>query len=176
MAYADLTDNQKEGCRWLARLGKFNQGRPIINPTTGKPSGQLFSDLLMAKFGDEGYLDKLTWTEEARRRKIGVNPALANPIDSQPDPPLVFSCVPATGPKAGGGTITINGEGFVAGMAVRFICPGGTSVATGLAITNQTTATVTLPAASPNTYTGPVKVEVETALGPASLDVAFSYV
>ena len=169
MAYADLTVSQKEGMRWKARLGQFNQGRPIVDAVTGKPSGIGFADILMARFGDEGYLDKLTYIEDARRRKIGIEPALAATIDNRPDPPLVFSCVPATGAKAGGGTITVHGEGFAAGMVVRV----GGAAATNVVITNQTTATFTLPA---HAIAEPVRVEVETALGPAGLDAAFSYV
>lgn len=73
-------------------------------------------------------------------------------------PPTVASITPATGPAAGGTTVTVSGAGFTGETGVTI---GGTP-ATGVTVLNDTTLTAVTP---PGTAGAPVDVIVTTAGG-----------
>jgi hypothetical protein len=83
--------------------------------------------------------------------------------------PILASVTPATGPTAGGTSVTLTGSGFRAGMQVRF---GGDPATVDLVNQSGTQATVLAPAHT----AGPVPVSVTTAGGYDSLSGAFTYV
>jgi hypothetical protein len=84
----------------------------------------------------------------------------ANPV------PAVTSVAPNAGPASGGGSVTINGSGFIAGATVKF----GTSTATVNTIT-PTAISAVVPAGS----AGTVDVMVTTAAGASSTGTADHY-
>jgi hypothetical protein len=75
-------------------------------------------------------------------------------------PPVVTSFTPASGPKSGAGTLTINGSGFTAGAAVAV----GGSACTSPVVVNSTQMTCTLPART----AGPASVVVTNSDSQAS--------
>ncbi|MGD0732169.1 MAG: glycoside hydrolase domain-containing protein [Terracidiphilus sp.] len=75
-------------------------------------------------------------------------------------PPTVTSVSPASGPIAGGTSVTLGGTGFVSGMTVAFGSNAGTSVN----VTSSTSATVTSPEGS-SMSGGAVNVTVTTVDG-----------
>lgn len=81
--------------------------------------------------------------------------------------PTVASIAPATGPAAGGTSVTIKGTGFSVDATVKI---GGTS-ATAVNVQNPTTLTCTAPAHE----AGAVDVAVTTAGGTATKTGAFTY-
>ena len=72
-------------------------------------------------------------------------------------PPTVSAVTPSAGPEAGGGTVTVTGDGFVAGTSVKF---GVTSSPT-VTVTSPTSLTAALPAGA----AGSVDVTVTTPAG-----------
>jgi len=75
-------------------------------------------------------------------------------------PPTVTSVSPASGPIAGGTSVTLGGTGFVSGMTVDFGSPAGTSVN----VTSSTSLTVTSPEGS-SMSGGAVNITVTTVDG-----------
>jgi hypothetical protein len=71
--------------------------------------------------------------------------------------PTVTAASPATGPIAGGTSVTITGTGFVSGATVNF----GTTPAAGVTVNSATSITATSPAGS----AGVVDVTVTTPGG-----------
>ncbi len=82
--------------------------------------------------------------------------------------PVVTSISPAAGPTTGGTTVTITGNGFVAGSTVAF----GAYAATLVSVTSPTTITAISPAGA-----GTVNVTVTTTYGTSAISVAdqFTY-
>ena len=83
--------------------------------------------------------------------------------------PTVTSIAPASGPAAGGTSVTISGTGFGGAAAVTF----GATPATGFTVTSATQITATAPAG-----TGTVDVRVTTGGGTSATSAAdqFTYV
>ncbi|MFD2415178.1 IPT/TIG domain-containing protein [Amycolatopsis pigmentata] len=73
-------------------------------------------------------------------------------------PPVVYSVTPSTGSSAGGTAVALIGQYFTGTTAVTF----GATVGTGLAVGNDTTATVIAPA---NVLTGSGAVTIITPAG-----------
>jgi IPT/TIG domain-containing protein len=71
-------------------------------------------------------------------------------------PPAVTAIAPNNGPAAGGTSVAITGNGFLAGSTVQF----GSSTATGVSVNSSTSITATSPAGS-----GMVDVHVSNANG-----------
>jgi hypothetical protein len=82
--------------------------------------------------------------------------------------PTLTAVSPATGPAAGGATVTLTGTGFRAGMPVSF----GGAAATGLTIISATQATVVTPAHA----VGVVSVSVSPPGGTATRNNGYTYV
>ncbi|RXS65040.1 cell shape-determining protein, partial [Streptomyces sp. TM32] len=78
-------------------------------------------------------------------------------------PAVISSLSPASGPAAGGNTVTVGGSGFTGATAVTF----GSRPATGFTVVNDNTVTVVVPPG-----TGPVPVTVTT---PGGTSNAFTY-
>jgi hypothetical protein len=91
----------------------------------------------------------------------------------QPPPtpaPMIASVTPASGPLAGGTSVVINGQNFVAGCQVKF----GTVNAPQVAFNNSNQITATAP---PRATAGPVDVQLINPDGKAgTLPGAFRYV
>ena len=81
--------------------------------------------------------------------------------------PTVASVSPAAGPLGGGGTVTVRGDGFVAGTAVAF----GGSPATSVTVVSPTM----LLASVPSSGVGSVDVSVTTSQGSSARSVADLY-
>lgn len=83
-------------------------------------------------------------------------------------PPTVTSISPASGPLAGGTTVTITGSGFSGATAVTF----GATVASGFTVNSATSITATSPAGS-----GTVDIRVSTIGGTSTTSAAdqFTY-
>ena len=88
-------------------------------------------------------------------------------------PPTVTSVSPASGPIAGGTSVTLGGTGFVTGMTVDF----GSNLGTSVNVTSSTSATVTSPQGS-SMSGGAVNVTVTTVDGTSPIAGAdqFTYV
>ena len=86
-------------------------------------------------------------------------------------PPAVTSVSPASGPTAGGTTVTITGTGFTGATAVDF----GTTPATSFTVVSGTSITATAPAAA---GVGTADVTVTTPAGTSGTSAAdrYSYV
>ena len=106
----------------------------------------------------------------------GVDVTVTNPVGTSPisvadqfaaGAPTVMALSPAAGPAAGGGTVTITGNGFVTGATVAF----GSIAATGVVVTSPTT----LLASVPTGVAGSVDVTVTTPAGTSALSVADLY-
>jgi hypothetical protein len=83
------------------------------------------------------------------------------------DVPTVSSVSPTTGPTTGGGTVTINGSGFVPGATVTF----GTASASTVSFVSSTE----LQAVAPPGAAGTIPVRVHTAAGPSPVTPADRY-
>lgn len=94
-------------------------------------------------------------------------PVAALDVFTYVDVPVISAVTPATGPTAGGTTVTITGTGF---LDVSGVTLGG-SQATGLTVVSPTTLTVVTPGHS----AGAVDVVVTTALGSSNAGT-FTYV
>ncbi|MBT0768317.1 IPT/TIG domain-containing protein [Kineosporia sp. J2-2] len=81
--------------------------------------------------------------------------------------PTVSGVSPATGPTAGGNTVTVTGTGFTGATQVAF----GANNGSGLSVVNATTLTVTVPAG-----TGTADVRVTTPGGTSANTAADNYV
>jgi len=106
----------------------------------------------------------------------GVDVAVTNPVGTSPvsvtdqfaaGPPTVTAVSPAAGPTAGGGTVSITGDGFVVGASVAF----GGIAATGVTVTSPTTILASVPPG----VAGSVDVTVTTPAGTSAFSVADFY-
>jgi hypothetical protein len=99
---------------------------------------------------------------------VTVNGAVCSPPSIQVLPlPVVVSLNPATGPAAGGTSVTITGSGFTGATTVTF----GGAAATGLTVVNATTITCVSPAGA----AGAAAVVVTTPAGVSNASVTFLY-
>jgi hypothetical protein len=88
-------------------------------------------------------------------------------VSLEAPPPTVTSVNPASGPPAGGNTVTITGTNFGGTTSVTF---GGVAV-TSFTVTSGTTITATVPAGT----TGPVSVVVTTPSGSNAANTLYAY-
>lgn len=94
-------------------------------------------------------------------------PPPAASCDPVPMPPYITLIDPATGPAAGGTSVTISGVGFTGATAVNFASDAGTD----FLVVNDSTITVTSPAHT----AGAVDVTVVKAGGNAVLTGGFTF-
>ncbi len=100
----------------------------------------------------------------------GGGASATGPLDhyTYPAPPTVTGLSPASGPTAGGTSVTITGTNFTGATAVKF----GATSATSFTVNSATSITATSPAG-----TGTIDVTVTTPIGTSTTSVAdqFSY-
>ncbi len=94
---------------------------------------------------------------------LGLVPDFIPPV-----PPTILGIIPASGPTAGGTTVTISGSSFLSSNTVVLF---GATAATNVVVVSDTTITVTSPPG-----TGTVDVKVTTPFGTATFALAFAYV
>jgi len=100
----------------------------------------------------------------------GTSATNSNDLYTYEPPPTVSSVSPASGPIAGGTSVTIGGTGFVSGMTVKFGANAGTSVVVG----SSTSLTVTSPAGT-SMSGGVVDITVTTTNGTSPIVGADHY-
>ncbi|MBI3845782.1 MAG: VCBS repeat-containing protein [Planctomycetes bacterium] len=94
---------------------------------------------------------------------------VAGAVEGTNAPPTLSSIAPATGPAAGGTTLTLRGTGFTAPSTITVRVGDGT--ATNVARVDGETITAVTPIGS----SGPVDVSVATRSGTSTLPGAFTY-
>ena len=113
-------------------------------------------------------LTAVTPSHAAGTVDVSVNGASSTGAFTYTAVPTVTTLSPASGPAAGGTTLTINGTGFVAGATTVSI--GGTA-ATSVSVAGSTRLT----AVTPSHAAGTVTVSVTVAGGTGSASNAFTY-
>jgi hypothetical protein len=90
-------------------------------------------------------------------------------VDQAAPTPAVTGIYPATGPMAGGDSVTVTGSGFTGATGVNF----GSAAATNMTVASDSQLTVTCPAADAD---GAVDVTVTTPTGTSAISAADQFI
>ena len=152
--------------KFYGSMGDHVLNQPIVSVTAG-PDGagywEVAKDGGVFSFGAAPAENSLPGLGISVDDVVGIALPAASPV---PPKPALSSVSPASGPEAGGNTVTLMGSGFVSPATVSF---GGVP-ATAVTVTGSTTITATAPAG-----TGTADVSVATALGSSTLTGAYAY-